>query len=216
MEKAAGPRIGLVDDHAVVRRGIRDLLRDAFPGAEVVEGEDLRSAQSMVVQHALDLLVLDMHLPDGLAMDLLPKVLAARPGLRVLVFSVSPDEVYAHRLAQLGAWGYVNKQAEEDELVRAVQAVLHGRHWFSRQVLEPLERSEGADQGKDPFDLLSVRELSVLNHLLAGLPLAEIAKRMDLQHSTVATYKARLLDKLGLRNVLELQEKARVFGRIRS
>jgi two-component system invasion response regulator UvrY len=182
----------------------------------VVEGEDLRSAHGMVAQRELDLLVLDMHLPDGLAMDLLPKVLAARPGLRVLVFSVSPDEVYAHRLAQLGAWGYVNKQVEEDELVRAVQAVLDGRHWFSRQVIERLERSEGADHGRDPFDLLSVRELSVLNHLLDGLPLAEIARRMDLQHSTVATYKARLLDKLGVRNVLELQAKARVFGRSRS
>ncbi|MBL8000659.1 MAG: response regulator transcription factor [Flavobacteriales bacterium] len=216
MDKQTGPRIGLVDDHAVVRRGIRVLLRDAIPGAEVTEGDDLRSAQAMVLDRPLDLLVLDMHLPDGLAMDLLPKVLVARPGLRVLVFSVSPDEVYAHRLAQLGAWGYVNKQAEEDELVRAVQAVLDGRHWFSGQVLERLERSEGADQGKDPFDLLSVRELSVLNHLLDGLPLAEIARRLDLQHSTVATYKARLLDKLGVRNVLELQEKARVFGRIRS
>lgn len=205
------PVIGLVDDHAVVRLGTRVLLEDELPQAVIHVESTCKGAEELVRTTELDLLVVDMHLPDGHALDLLPRLLSIRPDLKVLVFSVSPDLIFAERTADLGAYGYVNKQVEEAQFLSAVEQVLQGERWApgagAKHVL-------GA-QEKDPFGELSVRELSVLNHLLDGLSLTDIARRLDLQHSSVATYKARLLEKLGVRNMLELQEKLWAYGRKR-
>lgn len=210
------PVIGLVDDHAVVRLGTRVLLEDELPGSVIHEEGTCKGAEALVRKEPLDLLVVDMHLPDGHALDLLPRLLALRPELKVLVFSVSPDLIFAKRTADLGAYGYVNKQVDERRFLDAVEHVLSGGRWSDGPVLSggkpTRERVEGAD---DPFGELSVRELSVLNHLLDGLSLADIARKLDLQHSSVATYKTRVLEKLGVRNLLELQEKMWAYGRKR-
>ena len=202
------PVIGLVDDHAVVRLGTRVLLEDELPGSVIHEVSTCKGAEDLVRSMELDLLVVDMHLPDGHALDLLPRLLALRPGLKVLVFSVSPDVIFAKRTADLGACGYVNKQVDERRFLDAVEQVLGGGGWST-----PV-RAFG-EKKEDPFSELSVRELSVLNHLLDGLSLADIARKLDLQHSSVATYKTRVLDKLGVRNLLELQEKLWAYGRKR-
>ena len=210
------PVIGLVDDHAVVRLGTRVLLEDELPGAAFHEETTCKGAEDLVRRMDLDLLVVDMHLPDGHALDLLPRLLAQRPGLKVLVFSVSPDLIFARRTADLGAFGYVNKQAEERQFLNAVECVLHGDRWgqtATDTITNNVQSLSAKD--RDPFSDLSVRELSVLNHLLDGMSLADIARKLDLQHSSVATYKARLLEKLGVRNLLELQEKLWAYGRKR-
>jgi len=206
------PVIGLVDDHAVVRLGTRVLLEDELEGVVIHEETTCKGAEELVGRTDLDLLVVDMHLPDGHALDLLPRLLALRPGLKVLVFSVSPDLIFAKRTADLGAYGYVNKQVEERQFLTAVEQVLQGERWEGATPisLNPLPAKE-----RDPFSELSVRELSVLNHLLDGLSLADIARKLDLQHSSVATYKTRVLEKLGVRNLLELQEKLWAYGRKR-
>ncbi|MFN6178130.1 MAG: response regulator [Flavobacteriales bacterium] len=208
------PVIGLVDDHAVVRLGTRVLLEDEMAGVVIHEESTCKGAEEMVSRRELDLLVVDMHLPDGHALDLLPRLLALRPGLQVLVFSVSPDLIFAKRTADLGAYGYVNKQVEERLFLEAVEAVLRGEKWFQPAVVRNSPATLSAME-TDPFGELSVRELSVLNHLLDGLSLAEIARKLDLQHSSVATYKTRVLEKLGVRNLLELQEKLWAYGRKR-
>jgi DNA-binding NarL/FixJ family response regulator len=209
------PVIGLVDDHAVVRLGTRVLLEDELPGAVIHEVGTCKDAEDLVRREELDLLVVDMHLPDGHALDLLPRLLALRPELKVLVFSVSPDLIFAKRTADLGAYGYVNKQVDERQFLDAVEHVLGGGTWSNGPGMrEPGVLAHGA-KGSDPFSELSVRELSVLNHLLDGLSLADIARKLDLQHSSVATYKTRVMEKLGVRNLLELQEKLWAYGRRR-
>lgn len=208
------PVIGLVDDHAVVRLGTRVLLEDELPGAVIHEESTSKGAEDLVRRQKLDLLVLDMHLPDGHALDLLPRLLAVRPDLRVLVFSVSPDLIFTKRTKALGAFGYVNKQVDEGLFLEAVDAVLRGKEWFGPTMVSNAPSALSA-KDKDPFGELSVRELSVLNHLLDGLSLADIARKLDLQHSSVATYKTRVLEKLGVRNLLELQEKLWAYGRKR-
>lgn len=210
------PVIGLVDDHAVVRLGTRVLLEDELPGVVIHEETTAKGAEELAARVHVDLLVLDMHLPDSHALDLLPRLLALRPDLRVLVFSVSPDLIFAKRTRTLGAFGYVNKQVEERVFLDAVEAILRGEHWFQPSVIGDAARTKVlSTQEKDPFGELSGRELSVLNYLLDGHSLAEIARRLDLQHSSVATYKTRVLEKLGVRNMLELQEKLWAYGRKR-
>ena len=208
------PVIGLVDDHAVVRLGTRVLLEDELPGAVIHEESTCKGAEELVRREQLHLLVLDMHLPDGHALDLLPRLLALQPALKVIVFSVSPDLIFSKRTADLGAFGYVNKQVEEGQFLNAVEHVLRGEKWFHPAAVHGATPSLSAKE-RDPFGELSVRELSVLNHLLDGLSLAEIARKLDLQHSSVATYKTRVLEKLGVRNLLELQEKLWAYGRKR-
>ncbi len=206
------PVIGLVDDHAVVRLGTRVLLEDELPGAAIHEEATCKGAEELVRRVELDLLVVDMHLPDGHALDLLPRLLALRPELKVLVFSVSPDLIFAKRTAALGAFGYVNKQVGERQFLSAVEQVLQGERWGGTGTASLNTLTE---KDNDPFGTLSVRELSVLNHLLDGLSLTDIARKLDLQHSSVATYKTRLLEKLGVRNLLEMQEKLWAYGRKR-
>lgn len=210
------PVIGLVDDHAVVRLGTRVLLEDELPGCTIHEESTCKGVEDLVRREPLDLLVIDMHLPDGHALDLIPRLLALRPDLKILVFSVSPDAIFAKRTADLGACGYVNKQADERRFLEAVEHVLGGGKWsHGTGLAEGSPTRSRGDRVADPFAELSVRELSVLNHLLDGLSLAEIARKLDLQHSSVATYKTRVLEKLGVRNLLELQEKLWAYGRKR-
>lgn len=206
------PHILVADDHAVVRRGLNYLLFAQVPGARVVEVSTCAGLQRELAVHSFDLVLLDLVLPDGNTIDLLPDLLQRYPDLKVLMYSMSAEEVYAERAAQLGAMGFVSKAEEEDELIRAVRMVLRGNPYVSPgQTVRVLDRPLLA-AGKDPFHHLSQREISVMDHLLHGRTVGEIAVLLDVGGSTAATYKARLFNKLGVANVLELQRKADAHG----
>ena len=202
----------VADDHAIVRRGVSNLLVANVHGVGVVEVGTCKALQRELAVHPFDLVLLDLVLPDGNTIDLLPALLQRHPELRVLMYSMSAEEVYAERAAQLGAMGFVSKAENEEELLRAVRMVLRGKPYLSPgQEVRELERPTQAT-GKDPFHQLSQREISVMDHLLHGRTVGEIAELLEVGNSTAATYKARLFNKLGVANVLELQRKADAHG----
>ena len=204
-------RILLADDHAIVRRGLRYLLMAEIGNLQLIEVSTCADLKKALVAGQFDAVVLDLVLPDGNTIDLLPELTQEYPGLRILMYSMSAEQVYAERAVQLGAMGFVNKVEEESELVRAIRLVLRGKPYRSeRQEIQALEqRGNGND---DPFASLSERELSTMHHLLRGRTVGEIAVVLGVGNSTAATYKARLMNKLGVSNLLELQRKADMHG----
>jgi two-component system invasion response regulator UvrY len=212
MPLAAECHILLADDHAVVRRGLCYLLSGSIPHASVTEVASCDALERQLAVRDFDLVVLDLVLPDGNTIDRLPALFARRPDLKVLMYSMSVEDVYAERAIQLGAKGFVSKAEDEAELLRAVRLVLRGKPYLSeRQQVRELERASSRNF-TDPFVQLSQRELSVMDHLLRGRTVGEIAALLGVGNSTSATYKARLFNKLGVSNLLELQRKADTHG----
>ncbi len=190
----------------IVRRGLRNLLHDQFQAAEVQEASTCKELLERLVQWEPDLLILDLQMTDGSALDHLEGICARHPGMRVLVYSMRSEKIYAQRVLGLGSVGFLSKESGEEEVVRAIRRVLQGMEYLS-----PTTEMHIMAQGLDPTDLgnpfgaLSDREIEVMEDMLQGLGVKEIAMRFGVQPTTVATYKARLFDKLGVSNLLDLQ-----------
>jgi two-component system, NarL family, invasion response regulator UvrY len=212
MRPTAECNILLADDHAIVRRGLQYMLSASIPHAAIVEVDTCEALEKLLAKRDFDLVLLDLVLPDGNTIDRLPALFALRPHLKVLMYSMSVEDVYAERAVLLGAMGFVSKAENEEELLRAVRMVLRGKEYRSERQ-ENRELDRGSAMGsKDPFLQLSKRELSVMDHLLRGHTVGEIAVLLSVGNSTSATYKARLFNKLGVSNLLELQRKADTHG----
>jgi DNA-binding NarL/FixJ family response regulator len=208
-------RFLIVDDHTIIRRGLRNLLLAQYPGCTVHEAGSWREFELALELSLPDLVLLDLQLGDRHAMDGLGALRDLYPGLRILVFSMSPEHIYAERALAMGCHGYLTKESSEQEVLRAVQDVIHGGVYMSHSTeMRMLDREMdvSARAAISPFDLLSDRELRVMEEVLAGAGVKEIAARMDLGPSTVATYKARLFNKLGVTNLVQLQELVRAHG----
>lgn len=200
----------IADDHVIVRRGLRNLLHDQFHASDVSEVSTCQELLDELTLHEPHLLLLDLQLTDGSTLDHLERICAEHPGMRVLVYTMRSEAVYAQRVMALGAVGYLSKESSEEEVVRAIRYVLQGKPYLSESVGEHLmDKARDEEAKSNPFTLLSDREISVLDDLLAGLGVKAIAQRLALQPSTVATYKARLFDKLGVTNLLDLQRLAK-------
>ena len=200
------PTFLIADDHVIVRRGLRNLLHDHFHATDILEASTCKELLEVIGSSEPKLLLLDLQLTDGSSLDHLEKICTDHPEMRVLVYSMRSEQVYAQRVLALGASGFISKESEEEDVVRAIRMVLQGREYLSPAVEAHLNGLNGAVQpGSDPFGVLSHREIGVMEDLLEGLGTKEIAARLGVQPSTVATYKSRLFDKLGVTNVLDLQ-----------
>lgn len=196
----------IADDHVIVRRGLRNLLSEHFCAEDVREVATCKELLEVLDEREPELLVLDLQMTDGSTLDHLQKICTDHPIMRVLVYTMRAEQVYAQRVLALGATGFISKESEEAEVVRAITLVLQGHEYLSSTFEESLLGANGsADPYSDPFSVLSVREIGVMEDLLAGLGTKAIATRLGVQPSTVATYKSRLFEKLRLTNVLDLQ-----------
>lgn len=196
----------IADDHVIVRRGLRNLLHDHFHAVDIREVSTCKELLEVLREREPHMLVLDLQMTDGSALDHLQKICSDHPTMRTLVYTMRSEKVYGQRVLALGATGFISKESDEAEVLRAIRLILQGREYMSAAIEEHLlEISGDGVPSSDPFSLLSVREIGVMEDLLAGLGTKAIAARSGLQPSTVATYKARLFDKLGVTNVLDLQ-----------
>jgi two-component system invasion response regulator UvrY len=203
----------IADDHVIIRRGLRNLLQDQLRARSIEEAASIAELMKKLGSGSPDLLVLDLQLGDGHALDVLEQVRADHPEMRVLVYTMSPEHIYAPRVLSMGGAGFLSKQASEEEVLRAVRLVLQGREYRSHeQELRQLDLQVPSADPTDPFSGLSQRELRVMNELLRGATVKDIADLLDLRPTTVATYKARLFDKLGVSNLLDLQRIANLHG----
>lgn len=194
----------IVDDHAIIRRGIRELVGKHFDLRAVSEASSRSDLLARDLDLKPDLVLLDLQLSDGNALDLIPDLLASGCG-KVIVYSMSADRVFAPLALARGASGFVNKGSNETDLIDAINCVLAGGTYLDPGMEVLLKPNGRSLTNEDPFADLSEREVDVMNALLTGAGVKEIAAQLDLQPTTVATYKARLFDKLGVSNVLDLQ-----------
>lgn len=197
-------RILVADDHAIVRKGLRQIVREQAAQMEVDEAADGPTVLEKISKGNIDVLVLDISMPGRNGLDILQEVKYLKPALPVLILSMHPEEQYAIRVLKAGAAGYMSKDAAPDELVPALQKLARGGKYVSPQLAELLLFDVTGQSGKAPHETLSDREYTVLLRIGAGKTVSEIGEDLTLSVKTVSTYRARILEKLNLRNNAEL------------
>ncbi len=202
-------RVLVCDDHLIVRQGIRMLLADAPDIALAAEAASGPEALAVVRAGGIDVVLLDIAMPQRDGLDILRQLKAEAPKLPVLMLSTYPDRQYAVRSLKLGAAGYLNKSLDAEQMVEAIRRVARGGLFITPSVAELLAGAlalPGAAAAEEqPLDgLLSHREYQVFRLLAAGRSVGEIAEQLVLAPNTVSTYRARILEKTGVRNDVEL------------
>ena len=193
-------RVLIVDDHSILRRGLRELLSDEFPDAKFGEASHAVQALEQFQKKEWDVVLLDIALPGKSGLDLLKELKAVRPKLPVLVLSAHPEDQFAVRVLKAGAEGYMTKESAPEELVSATRKILAGGRYVSSTLAEKLALRVKRDLTGTPHETLSDREYGVMCQIASGKTLAEIAGELSLSPKTVSTYRARILEKLGVRN----------------
>ena len=198
----------LVDDHEVVRRGLRQLLAEAWPQAEFGEVGGLPAAREALGLQAWDLVLLDINLPDGSGLELLGETRQRCPKAAVLVLSAYPEQEFALRAFKLGAAGYLTKASVAEEMLLAARRVLQGGRYVSAVLAEHMAAVLGPGHQQAPHETLSPREMAVLRQVAQGRTIKEIAADLCLSDKTVSTYRSRISEKLGLGSSVELTRYA--------
>ena len=194
----------LCDDHALIRRGIRDTLSDATDIRVVGEAGEYGELRSIMRAQRCDVLVLDINMPGRSGLDVLHVLKDEGAQVRVLIVSMYPEDQYAIRALRAGASGYVHKGGDPQELVQAVRTVAQGRKYVTPEIAQMLVESLTAPPTENPHERLSDRELQTLQLIASGKRLSDIADELLLSPKTVSVYRARVLEKLGLANNAEL------------
>ncbi|MDN5781971.1 MAG: response regulator [Luteimonas sp.] len=205
-------RTFIVDDHALVRTGIRMILSDTVDIEIVGEAESGEAALSQIRDLCPDVVVCDMHLPGISGLEVTERLMKGQYGVRVVIVSVLEDGPIPKRVIAAGASAYVGKGGDPVELVNAVREAAQGKHYLASSVAQNLALSSIRGNGNTPFDELTRRELEVAMLLLQGLRQEEIAKRLSLSAKTVNTHKSRLFVKLGIEDGMSLARLARQYG----
>jgi len=197
-------RVFIVDDHAIVREGVKRIV-DGCPDMEVAgETGDGRDALRTILAHEYDVVLLDLALPGMDGLDVLREVKAGKPGLPVLILSIFPEEDYAMRAHKEGASGYLTKESLPSELIMAIRKVVKGKRYISDFLGERLVGEATGSREKKLHETLSNREYQIFRMLIAGKTIKEIAGEFCLAPTTVSSYRARILEKMAMKTNAEL------------
>lgn len=197
-------RILIVDDHVMFREGLKQILAkhgDMNVVGEVGNGTD---ALQSIRSDEYDVVVLDISMPGQSGWDTLKEIKLEKPGLPVLILSMHPEDQYAIRMLKAGASGYISKESVPEELILAIRKVASGGKYVSPALAEKIAYALDSHADKLPHQLLSNREFQVMSMLASGKSLKEIAEELSLSEKTITTYRARILEKLNLRNNVEI------------
>lgn len=200
-------RVLLVDDHEVVRKGIRSILEDRCAPIEIAEAGNGDAALA-ALEKPCDAVILDLSMPGRSGIDLLAEIKHRHPRLPVLILSLHGEEQFALRALRAGAAGYLTKAAAPEQLVTAFEKIVRGGKYITETMAERLASSAGGDNGGAPHERLSDREFEVMRGIASGESVSEIAARMHLSVKTVSTYRTRLLEKMGMETNSELTRYA--------
>lgn len=201
-------RILIADDHTVVRKGLKQILLDEFPLAEIEEVADGGELVKKVMAAKWDVVVSDLSMPGRSGLEALQQIKLTHPDLPVLILSIHPEEQYALRAIKSGASGYLSKDTAAEELVKAVQKVLLGKKYLSQAIAEKLASTFSSDTSIQPHEILSDREFDVMKFLANGKGVSEIADTLSLSVTTVSTYRARIMAKMNLKSNSDLTKYA--------
>jgi two-component system invasion response regulator UvrY len=193
-------RVGIADDHAIVRSGLRQYLADQVDLRVTGEACNGREALELARAGEVDVLLMDLSMPDESGVDALAAIKARFPDLPVLILSGFPEAHYATTLLRQGAAGYLNKECDPDEIVQAIRTVARGRRYITPGVAELLADGAAGDSDKLPHESLSERELQVFLRLAKGETIGHMAESMFLSVKTVSTYRSRILEKMSMKS----------------
>ncbi|HTI09225.1 MAG TPA: response regulator transcription factor [Puia sp.] len=197
-------RFLIADDHSVVRKGVKQILSEAFPSSVIVEvsnGEDLLKKATA---EEWDAVISDISMPGRSGLEILQQVRQDHPKLPFLILSIHSEDQYAIRVLKAGASGYLNKESVPEELVKAINQILLGRKYITSSIAEKLASTLDKDAEKSPHEYLSDREFEVFKLLSAGKSVSEVAEKIFLGVTTVSTYRARIMVKMDLKTNADL------------
>ncbi len=197
-------RVLIVDDHAIVRHGLRRILDDAHGMSVAGEAANGFEALKLMNAEKWDIVLLDISMPEKNGIDTLKQIMDRSKLAKVLILSMYPEDQYAVRLMKAGASGYLTKETAPEQLVDAIRTVMAGKKHISPNLSELLLQECGVDSGKSPHEMLSDREYQVLRLIGSGKKVSEVAETLSLSVKTVSTYRTHILEKMKLRNNAEL------------
>jgi two-component system, NarL family, invasion response regulator UvrY len=211
-------KILLADDHVIIRAGLKIFIKNLIPLSDIEEAWDGDTTFEKIKITDFDIIILDVNMPATDSFGLVSNILALKPQSKILMFSMNAEEIYAKKYLHLGALGYINKDAAEEEIKEAINNVLNNKRYISHSLTKSLTESALGKKmnNQNPFDLLSPRELEIASHLMKGESVSEISSYLNLHTSTVGTHKARIFEKLQCKNIVGINELARVHKIIKS
>lgn len=201
-------RILVVDDHEVVRKGLKNVLVENIPTVKVDEAKSGQDAMSKVWKCEYDMVLLDIKMPGKSGLDVLKEIKQHRPKLPVVILSMHPEDQFAMRAMRAGASGYLTKECAGDELVLAVRKALKGEKYISGSLAQILAGELDGDSGKAPHEILSDREYQVMLMIASGKPVGAIARELCLSVKTISSYRTNILLKTRMKNNAEITHYA--------
>ena len=204
-------KILLVDDHSIVRSGIRLLLKEQYGAIQIDEAKNGSTAFGKIMDSTYNLMIMDINMPNTDTFSLLQNIRTIAPELPIMIFTIMSEYAFAKRYLQLGVKGYISKQAEDPEILKAVHTILSGKLYVCSELMDQMAEDTHYKKELDPFGLLSNRELEIAYHLVKGKSVSHIADTLNIHTSTVGTHKARIFDKLKVDNVVVMKDLAAYY-----
>jgi DNA-binding NarL/FixJ family response regulator len=193
-------RILIADDHAIVRRGLKQIVAEEAGMTVAGEAQNAQEVLDLVRKQSWDVVVLDLAMPGRGGLEVLKEIKQEQAQLPILILSMHPEDQYAIRALKAGAAGYLTKESAPEELVKAIRKVLSGGKYVSTSLAEKLAQALEMDAQKLPHETLSDREYQVMCLIASGKAVGEIAEELSLSVKTISTYRARILEKMSLKN----------------
>jgi two-component system, NarL family, invasion response regulator UvrY len=197
-------RILITDDHAVVRHGLKQILKEEFPAFEFAEASSGKEALNKARSGSWDLIIMDISMTGQTGLEILKQMRDESINIPVLMLSMHPEDQYAVRVLKAGAYGYLTKDTASEELITAVRRILEGRKYISLNVAEKLANDLEKDLDKPAEELMSDREFQVFCRLASGKTVTQIAQELSLSVPTISTYRSRILEKMNMKNNAQL------------
>ncbi|KAA0993011.1 response regulator [Dyadobacter aurulentus] len=206
-------QILLVEDHAIVRLATKYLITDLLQPITVHEAGSLGEAMILVGAYPIDLILLDISIPDGEGFNMIPKIRELSPKVLILVFTSLEEQIYALHYIKAGANGFLSKNSSQNDIKKAILSMLNSGNYLSPAVQQQLLRNtlETKNGTENPLENLSQRELEVMDMLIGGFWTKEIAIHLNLTESSVSTYKARIFEKLRVTTLIEMFKKVQYY-----
>lgn len=201
-------RILIADDHAIVRKGLKQIILEEFRLAEIGEVGDVECLIEQITKTSWDVIICDINMPGRSGMEAIYQIRQIKPRIPVLMLSMHSEDQYALRVLKAGAAGFLNKDSVHVELIQAIHKVMAGKKYITPRVAEKLAGSLHDNGGTELYEKLSDREFDVFKLLASGKSISEIASQLSLGSTTVSTYRSRILEKLSFHNNAELTRYA--------
>lgn len=203
----------IVDDHPVIAFAVKILLKANTPKATCTHALGGKEALKILKQRSFDLIILDVNLPDYNVLDLIPNIFMAHPNMKILMFTMTPENVLARRLFSMNVMGFLSKGVDDEEIFKAITTVLNGKRYISANFSDVVVQDFLlGNTNVNPFNDLSAREYQILMELLEGKSTKDVAEKLNLHGSSISTYRLRIYQKVKVENYIELYKKAKMFN----